>query len=208
MSKIKDYAEASMKRFNEKHDLSTFMDEEVYAQWLAQTYYFVRHSTTLLGYALPHLKNEKLRRHFEHHLAEEEKHDLLLLKDLERLGRSIDQFEESSFTTAFYHSQYYRIAFEGGTSMLGYILFLECLATNWGKSCYTKIQPTYPASTLFLKVHAEEDPHHVVEAIRTIEALSSEEQDIILKNLHYSEIIYDEIMRVAKATRSTLNKAA
>jgi pyrroloquinoline quinone (PQQ) biosynthesis protein C len=208
MSQIKEAVDAAMRRFNQKHDLAAFEDREVYANWLAQTYFFVRHSTTLLGYALPHLKHEKLRRHFEHHLGEEEKHDLLLLKDLEKLGRSIDEFKESHLTSAFYQSQYYRIAFEGGTSMLGYILFLECLATDWGKSCYHRIAPIYSKSTLFLKVHAEEDPHHVVEAIRTIEALSDEEQVVILRNLEYSEFIYDEMMSYVKAQRTAEKKAA
>lgn len=208
MSSVKLAVKNSMKRFHQTHHLDTFKDKEVYANWLAQTYFFVRHSTVLLGFALPYLKHEKLQRHFEHHLGEEEKHDLLLLKDLEKLGYSIDDFSESSFTSAFYQSQYYRISFQGGTSLLGYILFLESLATDWGKLCYHEIQALYPGSTLFLKVHAEEDPHHVVEAIRTIEALSAEEQEIILKNLEYSEFIYDQIMQSVKQKRSAQKKAA
>jgi hypothetical protein len=191
MHKIVDEKLQSYKpRFGSK----MFKDRDCYVQWLAQTYYFVRHSTPLLGYAMPHLHHDHLRRHFEHHLAEEEKHDLMILKDLERMGKKIEDFEELHITQAFYQSQYYRIAFEGGTSLLGYILLLEGIAVCWGRDVYKDIKDLHKGSTLFLKVHAEEDPHHLEAAIETIQKLPQNEQEAIIRNFNYSHEIYSGLI--------------
>ncbi|MGE3608234.1 MAG: iron-containing redox enzyme family protein [Bacteriovoracaceae bacterium] len=184
----------SIKRFSNKYPTSSFKNRDIYADWLSQTYHFVKHSTTLLGYSLPYLKEADIKRRFEDHMKEEDRHDMIALKDLEKLGYNINQFEEYSETQAFYHSQYYRIAFEGGTSLLGYILFLEYLAVTWAKDCYEEIKDSYKGATLFLKVHAEEDPHHVVEAIKVIEKLSPKEQEAILRNLKFTEEVYGQMM--------------
>lgn len=192
--KVRDRFEEILTNFKRDNPISMYKDQRCYANWLAQTYYFVCHSTPLLGYALPHLHNEGLRRHFEKHLGEEAKHDLLLVKDLERMGLKPTDFEELSSTKAFYHSQYYRISFEGGTSLLGYILFLEGLAAFWANEIPVQYKDQYKNSLLFLKVHGEEDPHHVSEAISAIENLSAREQEHILENLEYSYEIYQQML--------------
>lgn len=204
---IKKHYIHSMETYSQRFPTDLFQDSEIYAQWLAQTYFFVRHSTSLLGYALPYLKDEKLRHHFEHHLSEEERHDMLALKDLEKLGKHIGDYSEFISTQAFYQSQYYRISFEGATSLLGYILFLEGLAVNWAKESYLNIQETHKGSLLFLKVHAEEDPHHLDEAIKTIETLSASEQVNILKNLKYSQSMYEQMMQEILASKALLRAA-
>lgn len=191
---IKKNYELMMKNFYEKQPVNLFHDKEIYCEWLAQTYFFVRHSTSLLGFALPHLRNEELRHHFEHHLGEEERHDLLLLKDLEKMGRKITEYQEMVHTQAFYQSQYYRISFEGGTSLLGYILYLEGLAANWAKDSYEGIKDIHKGSVLFLKVHAEEDPQHLQEAMKTILSLSEREQEFILNNMKFTETIYHQMI--------------
>lgn len=197
----------SMKNFSQNFSSTMFRDKDVYAEWLAQTYFFVRHSTPLLGFALPHLQNENLRHHFEHHLGEEERHDAMLIKDLEKMGRKISEFEEFIPTSAFYQSQYYRISFENGTSLLGYILFLEGLAVHWAKDSYMDIKDTHAGSVLFLKVHAEEDPEHLDQALNVIASLSPEEQKNILNNFRFTEEIYQQIINRILAKRQ-LKKAA
>jgi len=175
--------------FERNNPVTIFRDREVYGQWLAQTFYYVQHSTALLGYALPRLPAD-LRRHFEKHLGEESRHDLLLIKDLEKLGYKFSDFPESHITQAFYQSQYFRINFEHGTSLLGYILYLEALATGWGKEAYDFLKNTHKGSTLFLKVHAEEDPSHVEQALGVILKLSELEQASIIRNLRYTHEMY------------------
>lgn len=205
---IKKEFETIMKRYQENYPASLFKDKELYAEWIAQTYYFVRHSTALLGYAMPHLRNDALRHHFENHIGEEERHDLLALKDLERLGKNISQYEEMHLTQAFYQSQYYRIQFEGGTALLGYILFLEGIAVAWGRDVYEAIKDVHKGSVLFVKVHAEEDPHHLEAAISTIMKLSPEEQKIIMNNLRYSTAIYEQMLQCAIQKKESSKKAA
>lgn len=204
---IENELQITMNQFKENNPPSMFKDKNLYADWLAQTYYFVCHSTALLGYALPHLKNSQLRHHFEHHMTEENKHELLALKDLERLGMDIKDFPEHASTQAFYHSQYYRINFEGGTSLLGYILFLEGMAAYCGKEIYHQVKDVHMGSTLFMKVHADEDPHHLEGAIKTILALPSQEQEAIMRNFHYSAEIYQQIILSLKVSK-TCSQAA
>lgn len=189
-----------------KHPISEFKNENYYANWLAQTYYFVRHSTALLGYSLPHLKSDDLRHHFEKHLGEETRHDLVALKDLQKMKRSISEFQEYNVTQAFYQNQYYRIMFEGGTSLLGYILFLEGIAVHWGKDFYQEVKNTHQG-TSFLRVHVEEDPEHLEGAIKTILSLSQQEQDKILKNMKYSYELYSLMLDHAKHQNQSLKAA-
>jgi thiaminase len=196
-----------LKQFHQQFDPSVLKDKEVYAHWLAQTYHYVVHSTSLLGFALPHLKNMELKHHFEQHLGEESRHDLLAIKDLERLGFSLTQFPEDALTQAFYHSQYYRIQFEGGTSLLGYILFLEAMAVGWGRKAYEEIKNLHPQSVLFLKVHAEEDPQHVENAIGAIMKLGQAEQDVIIRNMHFTYQIYSQMLHSAMRNSYSLKAA-
>jgi hypothetical protein len=196
-----------MNLFRSRLEINAFRDKTFYSEWLAQTYFFVSHSTSLLGFAMPHLKNAEIRRHFEHHLSEEEKHDLVALKDLERLGTPINQFHESPMTQAFYHSQYFRIAFENGTSLLGYILFLEGVAVHAGREIYQEIKDIHHGSTLFLKIHAEEDPKHLEDALNVISSLSQEEQLSIMRNLHYSHELYEHILHYAMLQRQIRKSA-
>lgn len=174
---------------------SIMKDKDIFGEWLAQTYFFVRHSTALLGHAMPHLRNDELRHHFEKHMGEETRHDLLALKDIERLGKNIRDFREMNLTKAFYHSQYYRITFEHGTALLGYILFLEGLAVTWGKVVYEELKDIHKNSMLFIKVHVEEDVHHLEGAIETIMKLSPEEQECIRDNLKFTNEMYRRILQ-------------
>jgi hypothetical protein len=197
-----------LNKYQTKYSTSIFRNKENYAQWLAQTYFFVRHSTALLGFAMPHLKNDDLRHHFEQHLAEEKRHDLILLKDLERLGYKIEDFKEHCLTKAFYQGQYFRISFNSGTSLLGYILLLEGLAVSWGQAVFEDIKDVHKGSSLFLKVHAEEDPHHLDGAIKTILSLSKAEQDMIHENLLCSDELYESMIQKIFFNESAIKKAA
>lgn len=180
--------------FENEFPVTIFQDKRSYGNWLAQSYFYVQHSTALLGYSLVRLPAH-LRHHFEKHLGEESRHDLLLLKDLERLNFKLEDFSESHITQAFYQSQYFRINFEHGTSLLGYILYLETMACRWGKKAYNFLKNTHKDSALFLKVHAEEDPDHVQKALNVILSLSEVEQQSIIKNLRYTHEMYSLLLR-------------
>lgn len=195
-----------IEELKKRHPVSEFKNEEYYLNWLSQTYYFVRHSTALLGYSLPHLKNDDLRHHFEKHLGEETRHDVVALKDLQKMNHSINEYEEYNLTQAFYQNQYYKIMFEGGTSLLGYILFLEGIAVHWGKDFYQEVKDIHRGHS-FLRVHVEEDPEHLESAIKTIMSLPEKEQEAILRNLKYSYEMYSLILDHARQQKQKLKAA-
>jgi hypothetical protein len=196
----------SMEDFKKNHHPSLFNDPGVYQEWLAQTYFFVRHSTALLGYALPFLKNDDLRHHFEKHLGEETRHDLVALKDLQKMGRDISEFRESAPTQAFYQSQYFRVQFEGGTALLGYILFLEGIAVHWGKEVYEMVKDRHKG-THFARVHVDEDPEHLEGALTTIMSLDKAQQEAIMRNFYFSKELYETIVSTAVKNNSLLKVA-
>lgn len=203
---IKDEFMQSMEEFKKNHHPSLFRDPGVYQEWLAQTYFFVRHSTALLGYALPFLKNDDLRHHFEKHLGEETRHDLVALKDLQKMGREISEFKESAPTQAFYQSQYYRVQFEGGTALLGYILFLEGIAVHWGKEVFEVVK-NHHKGTHFARVHVDEDPEHLEGALKTIMSLDKAQQEAIMRNFYFSKQLYEAIV-VSTVENNSQQKAA
>lgn len=205
--KIQEKFELTMKNSVKEISPNLFRNKEFYAQWLAQTYYFVCHSTALIGYALPFMSRGEMRSRFEEHMAEEKSHELLALKDLNRLGYEIKDFPEDSMTQAFYQSQYYRITFEGPTTLLGYILYLEGLAVHVGGTVYNEIKDLHKNSVLFLKVHAEEDPHHLTEALQNILKLPAAEQEKILNNLNFSRDVYNQMILNA-SEKAKMKKAA
>lgn len=157
-----------------------------YANFLAQTYYYVSHSTRLLAFAAGMYKGdeEKLFRRYIKHISEEASHEILALKDLEELGFTIEQFHELPETKNLWEAQYYKVLHTDPTSFMGYILALEAFACNYFPGFLVKLQEAYGSKAVrFVKVHAEEDPDHVTKAYEFIESLSDNRKDEIAKNV-------------------------
>lgn len=163
-------------------------DREFYGSYLAQTYYFVYHSTKLLGlaYARMFKQDEAFESRFLEHLKEEQNHDLVALKDLKNLGFNLEDFEESSFTKSFWQTQYYYVQNEDPLILLGYILFLEEAAVDIVPSILDRVRNAHPKSFTFLKIHGEEDPLHVEKARIAINSLDKERQAKIWINYKQS----------------------
>ena len=90
---------------------------------------------------------------------------------------------------------------------MGYILFIEDMAVGWGRKAYEEIKDLHPNSVLFLKVHAEEDPQHVENAIGAILKLTVQEQEIIIRNMHFTSQIYGQMLQCAVRKSSKLKAA-
>jgi hypothetical protein len=107
-------------------------DREFYANYLAQTYYFVSHSTRLLALAAARFstKQNDLHLRFLEHAKEEKNHDLAVLSDLKHLGFSISQIPESPYTRSLYATQYYSIEHLRPELFFAYILVLEGVAVE------------------------------------------------------------------------------
>jgi len=174
-----------------------FGNREFYADYLAQTYYYVRHSENFLALAAALMgeSDRKIQRRFFTHLSEESAHDLMVKKDIENLDFNIANIKERPETKMFWESQYYKIEHVDPTALMGYILVLEDVAAevclpmaqevekHYGKKCGT-----------FLRVHGEEDPGHVADAFKVIDSLSEERRAIVRDNLEQSFIAYKNMI--------------
>src|SRR3989338_1125178 len=142
-------------------------DSRAYAQFLAQTYYYICHSTRLLAAsaALFSYQNKALHKRFLHHIDEENAHELLALRDLQKLGYKISDFPELPETKALYEAQYFKIEHYDPSALMGYILALETMACKDFKWMKEKVTELYGKECAkFIQVHADEDPDHVDKA--------------------------------------------
>lgn len=171
---------------------------EFYADYMAQTFYYVRHSTRLLALAASRLNYEeeqKIHLRFIRHLGEESNHEKLALNDIAKLDFSINDFPELNSTRLFYEPQYYKIEHERPLALMGYILFLEALAQKVCPSITKKIAAFHGSKAgTFFHVHGEEDPAHVGEALKMINALEGADLRAIEINLVQSSYAYAQMV--------------
>jgi uncharacterized ferritin-like protein (DUF455 family) len=172
-------------------------DKESYAQFLAQVYYYVCHSTRLLGFAAARFTTveEKFHRRFMEHAAEEKGHQFLAEKDLKALGYSLAAFPEHPATSLFYESQYYKIEFQDPMALLGYILVLEGISVKKGAYINQVVQKAFgkQAST-FMHVHSSDDPDHLEKAFALIEGMDEKRKEIIRQNIRQSAFGFINIL--------------
>lgn len=168
-------------------------DKECYADYLAQTYYYVNHSERLLALAAALMTEEdrKMQRRFFAHLGEENAHDLMVKKDLENLGFKLEDFPERPETKIFWETQYYKVEHVDPSSLMGYILLLEDVAADVCLWMYKEVEKYHGKKCgTFLRVHGEEDPGHVQDAIKVIDALNPVRRETVYQNLYQSEVAY------------------
>lgn len=186
----------------------TFLDfpwerEAAYASWIAQTYYFVRHTTVLVSLSAARFGAYDRENHYRMlaHLADERGHDLMALQDLENLGWRLDQLPELPETRLFYQNQYYMINFEDPFSHLGYSLCLEGLAALYAPEVFKRVSKAYgKGSCEFLRVHATVDQDHYADGAKELAHLNETQAAAALRNLEQSALLYSQILaRAAKA---------
>ena len=172
-------------------------NKTAYGNWLAQTYYFVRHTTSFLGLTASrfgHWRRDLQYRQI-HHLRGEANHDLLLLKDLEVLGLNLEVFPELAETASLYQSQYYFIEHEHPAAHYAYAFFLEGLAATKIELFYGRLERTYsPDAYGFLRVHMIEDRDHFEEGLSALDFLSEPEVDAFRRNLHQTAYLYIQML--------------
>ncbi len=182
-------------------------NKSFYSQWVAQTFFYVNHTTRNLALACAKMPIDKTEMHnaFIHHITEEKGHEKLALMDLKNLGYKIDQFEEFAETSALYQSMHYLIAEVSPMSILGYALVLEGFAANKAQPVYDRLAATYgPKCGTFLKVHIVVDADHSQESNSVIEACDQKEREAILKSIKLCEQQYISFYR---KINEQLNKA-
>lgn len=164
-------------------------DPKIYGAYLKQLNSYVCHSTRLLALAASRfpLSEEKVHKRFLTHTAEEKGHEVLAERDCQKIGFSIHDFPELASTRAFYQVQYYQIEHVSPWAFFGYIIALESLAERKCRWLYEVLEKHHgPGSASFMKVHAEEDPDHIAQAIKMIESRNSSEITAIRDSLEIS----------------------
>jgi hypothetical protein len=173
-----------------------------YAQFLAQTYYYVCHTTRLLGLCASRIgvEREKLHHRFLKHAAEERSHHLLAERDISSLGFSLASIPELPLTAALYETQYFRAEHVGPTAIFGYILALEGVGVVYGSYVFETVKKHHgEAPCSFVKLHADEDPGHLDAAFAAVATLTEEEQRVIRDNFRFTCRLYPALLEAIRA---------
>lgn len=185
----------SVERLSAALERFPWEERAAYADWLAQTYFYVRHSTRLLAAAAARFsfdpRGDALHHRFGAHIGEEKKHEKLAEHDLKELGRSIGEMREHASTRMFYETQYYKIEHQHPIALFGYILPLEAVGPACGPRILERIAGAHgPKSASFLRLHATEDVDHLEKAFEMLADVPSAERVFIEENLVQSTHAY------------------
>lgn len=169
-------------------------NKEYYSNWLAQTYYYVSHSTRIMHIAAGSTNSEVYHRRLLDHIQEEVGHENLALNDLKSLGKKISEYKELASTKAFYELQYLR-SFKNAYSFLGYAMALELLAAYSLPLIKEKLINTFGSNAInFIKVHSEEDLYHIESGFKQIEGLPNNVLESVLENFQLSLELYLNVL--------------
>ncbi len=176
-------------------------NKEAYAQWLSQTYHYVKYSTRLLTLSSTYtsIDNLPLHNRFIDHAKEERSHELMCVRDLENIGRDIKNYPEQYPAACLYQSQFFWIQLQDPMSFFGYILFFEGLGSlHCGDMYKAAIKHHGEKAGIFLKVHHEEDQDHIVKAFNQIEKFSEKTMTMVIQNFIQTAQLYDLLLKEAK----------
>lgn len=172
-------------------------DKEVYANFLAQTYYYVRYSTRMLAAAAANMSFEdnKHYKRFIDHISEESFHEKLAESDLKKLGKSLSTYKELPETSMLWETQFYKIDHKDPLSLMGYIIALEYFAVIAFPKVLEKLTTQYGTATSFVKLHAEEDVDHIKKAIDLLADLSEDRKKAIYENVEQTAVAYSNMLK-------------
>ena len=208
---LKEDVEAELSQLTREMDAFPWENKKAYADWCAQTYFYVSHSTRLLALASAKctLLDQDLHRRFIQHLSEEKGHESLALNDLKKLGFSAGDFNERTEISLFYQNQYYWLSKGDAKTIFGWIIALEGNAVHAGAPAFARVIKAHGHGTAsFLKVHSAEDIEHLAQAFEQVEDLSSVELLSIKKNLKQSCFLYIEMLKSIKEISRSATQAA
>ncbi len=176
-----------------------------YVDWLAQTYYYVLHSTRLLATAAGRFefdeRGQALHHRFATHIGEEKKHELLALHDLKVLGAEL--LPERHSTRMFYEPQYYKIERNGPIGLFGYIMPLEAIGPLRGKQIMTALLGAFGEKCVsFLKLHAQDDVEHLEKALASLESASPRDRTFVEENMRQTTFAYCQMLREIRSHTS------
>jgi hypothetical protein len=194
-------------------DRFPWADKNAYGDWIAQTYYYVRHSTRLLAAAAARFPFDErgiaLHLRFAAHMAEEKKHELLCVHDLKVLGLTLADFTEHASTRMFYEPQYYKIEHQDPLALFGYILPLEAIGPWHAARVIEAITKAHgEKSAQFMKLHSEEDVEHLDKALQMLEGCSPKEKALVEENMQQTTYAYVAMLEDIRRLRDAASGSA
>jgi pyrroloquinoline quinone (PQQ) biosynthesis protein C len=192
-----------MKQVGRATERFPWENPQAYGDWLAQTYFYVCHSTRLLAAAAARFPYDErgniLHHRFAAHMAEEKKHELLCIHDLKKIGSSIEAHSEHHSTRSFYEVQYYKIEHKTPLALFGYILPLEAVGPMFGLPICDRLVKAYgEKSESFMRVHSEDDVEHIEKAFEMLKSVTPREQAYIEENIRQTAFGYISMLEDIK----------
>jgi pyrroloquinoline quinone (PQQ) biosynthesis protein C len=197
-----------LKQLGRALEIYPWADKLAYGDWLAQTYYYVRHSTRLLATASGRFQHDPtgdaMHHRYAKHIGEEQKHEKLCLHDLEALGLELAALPERTSTRMFWEPQYYKVEHENPALLMGYILALEAMSAVKGPWVLAQVRAAHgDRAASFLALHAEEDIDHVAKAYKAIEGLDPVVRTQIAQNIVQSTDAYTRLLAECASAASS-----
>jgi hypothetical protein len=171
-------------------------DKEFYAKYLAQTYYYIIHSTKLLKFAADHSKNPELTECLLHHVSEENGHEFWALGDLKKLGYKIEAFPEETSTKDVYGAIYRGIETYGPAAIVGYAIALEGMSAKVCPQLAPILIEKYGLKcSTFIKNHGEIDKGHSEESFKILKFFTPQEMNTIAEFIGSSSQGYLKLLQ-------------
>jgi hypothetical protein len=161
---LKKFTEPKVQRLLEVLTTADWARKEAYADYLAQTHYYINYTTRILAASAARMPLERQDLHVQYmrHAAEEKGHESLSVRDLEALGFKLSDFSELPATKNLYRSIFFLIEHVNPLCLIGYAYFLESIAVVAGVPLVAKLEKLYGKKCVrHFGVHATEDPEHV-----------------------------------------------
>jgi len=195
MSQFKTKLEKSVNVLTESAVNRPWEVKEWYAEYLAQTFYYITHTTKLLKFASEHAKNPELRECLLHHVKEENGHEHWAAKDLKNLGYDLKSFPESKLTQGLYGQIYDGIKKHGPAPIIGYAMALEGMSANaCPKVAPILIEKYGEKCASFIKNHAVIDQEHAKEGVNILAFFNDMDMAVIADYIDLSTKAYVEFL--------------
>lgn len=160
-------------------------NKDFYQMWLAQTFYFVRHSTRLIALTASQfpLEYTNFSNGFIEYIDDEVNHEKLCIADLKAFDKKIENFVELSTTSSLYQTQYYWIQHVNPFCFYGYIMALEGFAVKFGDNIHGRVEKAYTHKACsFVRVHVKEDIDRLKQAFEKLKQIPEEYHGHIFEN--------------------------
>ncbi len=196
--RMKSALSAGIEKLNETEFVKSVQSgdntREIYKEYLRYAYHYVRETSSFTPLAARRMdpKHLRVRKWLLEHSSEEMGHELMALRDLERLGEDKEKVQNSKIpvgVTAWASFFHYKVSMANPFCAFGVLYFLEGMAQEMAPKVLVPIVQNLPDSEkkaiTFFKEHGELDAEHMKEQEALIFSmkLTKEEEDAMVQTV-------------------------